>query len=135
MNQSSTDRGIGKATKIKEFIYDANLAAKFGGGESYEPLRDAHLRNYFNSKNTLVHLRKIGLVQQNGAIVDGKRFKEIQLSCDKSKRDYDRRLVQLDREVNQDLRARLRKSQLKLPTQLIQSRPATASASSHRPSR
>ncbi|KAJ3353030.1 hypothetical protein HDU83_007404 [Entophlyctis luteolus] len=93
-------------TRIKERTYDLNLVTK--QMSVYEPLLDDALTDYFQNPKTRRHLQTLGLVDENGAIIDDITFKYAQIKL--QKQQYERQVLkseqerELDREVEMVIR-------------------------------
>ncbi|KAJ3255082.1 hypothetical protein HK103_006625 [Boothiomyces macroporosus] len=89
------------ASRIKERTYDVNLTTT--NMLPYDPLADEHLQDYFNSPHIRDHLLKLGLIDQEGNIVDEKRFKKNQIQLDKKAHEEKILGQQLERELDHDI--------------------------------
>ncbi|KAJ3312854.1 hypothetical protein HDV04_002664 [Boothiomyces sp. JEL0838] len=94
------------ASRIKERTYDVNLTTT--NMLPYDPLADEHLQDYFNSPHIRDHLFKLGLIDQEGSIIDEKRFKKNQIQLDKKAHEEKILGQQLERELDHDIEVVLR---------------------------
>ncbi|KNE56494.1 hypothetical protein AMAG_02294 [Allomyces macrogynus ATCC 38327] len=93
--------------RAREKIYDVNLVSK--GMPRYEPLLDTYLQDHFNNPSVRKHLQNLGIIDEDGYIIDEREFQYIQLALDRQDKeaqvDLQNQQRDIDREVEVVLRA------------------------------
>ncbi|KAJ3168090.1 Transcription initiation factor TFIID subunit 12 [Irineochytrium annulatum] len=97
------------SARAKEKSYDINLVTNHM--PIYEPLLDEFLADYFSDARTRKHLLKLGLIDDQGRIVDKQTFKHNQINI--GKMQYERNVLKrqeeraLDRDIEVAVRRRM----------------------------
>ncbi|ORZ32372.1 hypothetical protein BCR44DRAFT_1239668 [Catenaria anguillulae PL171] len=80
--------------RAREKIYNVNLVSR--GMPSYEPLLDGYLQDHFATPSIRAHLKRLGIIDSDGYIIDEREFQHMQLAMDRAEK-----AIQLERESQQ----------------------------------
>ncbi|KAJ3143169.1 hypothetical protein HK100_006464 [Physocladia obscura] len=102
-------------TRVKERTYDLNLVTN--QMDVYEPLLDDYLSDYFQNPKIRNHLKKLGMIDENGEIIDDIAFKYKLIKF--RRKEYERNVLKraqerdLDREIEVAIRSKIKNEKVK----------------------
>ncbi|KAJ3369153.1 hypothetical protein GGF31_005434 [Allomyces arbusculus] len=95
--------------RIREKTYDVNLVST--SMPIYEPLLDEYLQDHLNTPSIRHHLVSLGVIDEDGYIVDDRTFKYAQLALDRAERETDLERSAQQREIDREVEVALRHAQ------------------------
>ncbi|ORZ41097.1 hypothetical protein BCR44DRAFT_1482032 [Catenaria anguillulae PL171] len=95
--------------RVREKTYDVNLVSTHM--PVYEPLLDGYLQDYFNTPSIRSHLLALGIIDEEGYIVDEHTFKYAQLALDRRERDNMLARASQQRDMDREVEVTLRQGQ------------------------
>ncbi|KNE71414.1 hypothetical protein AMAG_20352 [Allomyces macrogynus ATCC 38327] len=95
--------------RIREKTYDVNLVST--SMPTYEPLLDEYLQDHLNTPSIRHHLVSLGVIDEDGYIVDDRTFKYAQLALDRAERETDLERSAQQREIDREVEVALRHAQ------------------------
>ncbi|KNE72207.1 hypothetical protein AMAG_16691 [Allomyces macrogynus ATCC 38327] len=95
--------------RIREKTYDVNLVST--SMPTYEPLLDEYLQDHLNTPSIRHHLVSLGVIDEDGYIVDDRTFKYAQLALDRAERETDLERSAQQRDIDREVEVALRHAQ------------------------
>ena len=86
---------------IQEKGFDANIPAS--SLRKYEPLSDGYLKDYFSHSGVHKHLIKLGILDEQGQLVDDKTYKFNQIKMDRAEKEEQERQEKLVRQMHREI--------------------------------